>query len=80
MKLKPKMMLSIGLPLLFVFVVMGAVIYMMASAGLKAATEVGMEQRANHYAEEIDGNIREQAALLTALVTCEPSGRPTRKP
>ena len=69
MKLKPKMMLSIGLPLLFVFVVMGAVIYMMASAGLKAATEVGMEQRANHYAEEIDGNIREQAALLTALGT-----------
>ena len=43
MKLKPKMMMSIGLPLLVVFIVMGIIIDLMASAGLRAATEVGME-------------------------------------
>ena len=67
MKLKPKMMLSIGLPLLVVFIVMGVIIDMMASTGLKAATEVGMEQRAARYAEEIDGNMQEQEAFLDAV-------------
>ena len=79
MKLKPKMMLSIGLPLLVVFIVMGGVIYTMASSGLKAATEVGMEQRANRYVEEIDGNIREQVALLTALGTSWADGMPANE-
>ena len=45
MKLKPKMLSGVGVPLLVVFIVMGVIIYLMASAGLKAATEVGMEQR-----------------------------------
>ena len=76
MKLKPKMLLSIGVPLLLVFIIMGIVIYLMASAGLKAATEVAMEQRANRYAEEIDGNIREQVALLNALGTSWADGMP----
>ena len=67
MKLKPKMLLGIGIPLLVVFIIMGVIIYMMASAGLKAATEVGMEQRASRYAEVIDGNINEDAGLLEAL-------------
>ena len=67
MKLKPKMLLGIGIPLLVVFIIMGVIIYMMASAGLKAATEVGMEQRASRYAEVIDGNISEDAGLLEAL-------------
>ena len=67
MKLKPKMLLGIGIPLLIVFIVMGIVIYRMASAGLREATEVGMEQRASRYAEVIDGNISEDAGLLEAL-------------
>ena len=76
MKLKPKMLLGVGVPLLVVFIVMGVIIYLMASAGLKAATEVGMEQRANRYAEEIDGNIREQAALVSALSVSWSAGMP----
>ena len=67
MKLKPKMLLGIGIPLLIVFIVMGIIIYRMASAGLREATEVGMEQRASRYAEVIDGNISEDAGLLEAL-------------
>ena len=67
MKLKPKMLLGIGIPLLIVFIVMGIIIYRMASAGLREATEVGMEQRASRYAEVIDGNINEDAGLLEAL-------------
>ena len=59
MKLKPKMLMGIGIPLLMVFIIMGVIIYLMASAGLKASTEVGMEQRASRYAEVIDGNISE---------------------
>ena len=43
MKLKPKMLMGIGIPLLMVFIIMGVIIYLMASAGLKASTEVGME-------------------------------------
>ena len=77
MKLKPKMLSGVGVPLLVVFIVMGVIIYMMASAGLKQATEVGMEQRANHYAEVIDGNIREQAALVSALSVSWSAGMPT---
>ena len=79
MKLKPKMMMSIGLPLLVVFIVMGIIIDLMASAGLRAATEVGMEQRANRYAEEIDGNICEQVALLNALGTSWADGMPANE-
>ena len=79
MKLKPKMMMSIGLPLLVVFIVMGVIIDLMASAGLRAATEVGMEQRANRYAEEIDGNICEQVALLNALGTSWADGMPANE-
>ncbi|AEB99465.1 methyl-accepting chemotaxis protein [Selenomonas sputigena] len=79
MKLKPKMLSGVGVPLLVVFIVMGVIIYLMASAGLKTATEVGMEQRANRYAEEIDGNIREQAALLTALGTSWADGMPANE-
>ena len=67
MKLKPKMLLGIGIPLLIVFIVMGIIIYRMASAGLREATEVGMEQRASRYAEVIDGNISKDAGLLEAL-------------
>ena len=67
MKLKPKMLLGIGIPLLIVFIIMGIIIYRMASAGLREATEVGMEQRASRYAEVIDGNISEDAGLLEAL-------------
>ena len=67
MKLKPKMLLGIGIPLLVVFIIMGVIIYLMASAGLKASTEVGMEQRASRYAEVIDGNISKDAGLLEAL-------------
>ena len=67
MKLKPKMLLGIGIPLLIVFIIMGIIIYRMASAGLREATEVGMEQRASRYAEVIDGNISEDAGLLEGM-------------
>ena len=79
MKLKPKMLSGVGVPLLVVFIVMGVIIDLMASAGLRAATEVGMEQRANRYAEEIDGNICEQVALLNALGTSWADGMPANE-
>ena len=31
MKLKPKMLLSIGIPLIVIFILMGTIIYLMAS-------------------------------------------------
>ena len=55
MKLKPKMLLSIGVPLLIVFVIMGVVIYQMASAGLRLATETSMQSMARQYATLVTG-------------------------
>ncbi len=67
MNLKTKMLISIGIPLLLVFTIMGTIIYMMANSGLRALTEIGMEQCANRYVENIDGNFHEQTALLDAI-------------
>ena len=67
MKLKPKMLLGIGVPLLLVFIIMGAIIYMLASAGLKNAVEVAMEQRAGRYEAKINGNIQEKRAIVETI-------------
>ena len=77
MKLKPKMLLSIGVPLLIVFIAMGFIIYRMASSGLKTATEVAMEQRASRYAEAIDGKMQAQEALLDAISMTWSTAMPT---
>ena len=50
MKLKPKMLMGIGIPLIVVFIIMGFTIYMMASAALRDTVQIAMNQRANHYA------------------------------
>ncbi|EJU25732.1 methyl-accepting chemotaxis protein, partial [Selenomonas sp. CM52] len=67
MKLKPKMLLSIGIPLIVIFILMGTIIYLMASSGLKSAVEVGMEQRAGRYAAELDGSVQEKRAMVETI-------------
>ncbi len=67
MKLKPKMLLSIGIPLIVIFILMGTIIYLMASSGLKSAVEVGMEQRAGRYAAELDSSVQEKRAMVETI-------------
>lgn len=67
MKLKPKMMVGIGAPLVLAFIVMGVVIYAMASSALRLAVGAGMVQTAEHYAESIDGLVTSERTLMSAL-------------
>lgn len=76
MKLKPKMLLSIGIPLIVIFTLMGTIIYLMASSGLKSAVEVGMEQRAGRYAAELDGSVQEKRAMVETIAQNWSAGLP----
>lgn len=67
MKLKPKMMVGIGAPLVLAFIVMGVVIYVMASSALRVAVSASMVQTAEHYAEGIDGLVTSERTLMGAL-------------
>ena len=68
MKLKPKMLMGIGIPLIVVFIIMGFTIYMMASAALRDTVQVAMHQRANHYAAKLDGNVREEISMMETVM------------
>ena len=68
MKLKPKMLMGIGIPLIIVFIVMGIIIYRMAGSALRAGVDVSMEERGNHYATRLDGNLREEITMMQAIV------------
>ncbi len=67
MKLKPKMMLGIGVPLVITFIVMAAIIYSMASSALSEKTQTGLEEMASHYASDIDGIVRSDMATMDAV-------------
>ena len=69
MKLKPKMLMGIGVPLLVVFIVMGVIIDMMASAGLREARIIAMAERSGHNAAVIDGNLlgKSEAVEVAAM-------------
>lgn len=68
MKLKPKMLMGIGIPLIVVFIIMGFTIYMMASAALRDTVQIAMNQRANHYAAKLDGNVREEISMMETVM------------
>ena len=68
MKLKPKMLMGIGIPLIIVFIVMGIIIYRMAGSALRDGVDVSMEERGNHYATRLDGNLREEITVMQAIV------------
>ena len=67
MKLKPKMLLSIGVPLIVVFAVMGIIIYMLASDGLREARKIAMAERAANNAAVIDGNMLGKSEAVEAV-------------
>ena len=67
MKLKPKMLMGIGVPLLVVFIVMGVIIDMMASAGLREARIIAMAERSGHNAAVIDGNMLGKSEAVEAV-------------
>lgn len=67
MKLKPKMLLSIGVPLIIVFAVMGVIIYLLASDGLRTSRLIAMTERSGHNAAVIDGNLSGKSEMLEAI-------------
>ena len=67
MKLKPKMLLSIGVPLIIVFAVMGVIIYLLASDGLRTSRLIAMIERSGHNAAIIDGNLLGKSETLEAI-------------
>ena len=67
MKLKPKMLLSIGVPLIVVFVVMGIIIYLLASDGLRTSRVIAMTERSGHNAAVIDGNLLGKSEVVEAV-------------
>ena len=67
MKLKPKMLLSIGVPLIIVFVVMGVIIYWLASDGLRTSRIIAMTERSGHNAAIIDGDLLGKSETLEAI-------------
>ena len=68
MKLKPKMLMGIGIPLIIVFIVMGIIIYRMAGSALRDGVDVSMEERGSHYATRLDGNLREEITMMQTIV------------
>ena len=67
MKLKPKMLLSIGVPLIIVFVVMGVIIYWLASDGLRTSRIIAMTESSGHNAAIIDGDLLGKSETLEAI-------------
>ena len=91
MKLKPKMLLSIGIPLVAVFLIVGFAISTMASSALSESKQKSMYEMGEHYANAIDKIVEmNRVAVETATVNWEeamPEGealheallRPTRR-
>ena len=61
------MLLSIGVPLIIVFAVMGVIIYLLASDGLKTSRLIAMTERSGHNAAIIDGNLLGKSETMEAL-------------
>ena len=67
MRLKPKMMLEIGVPLCVTFLIMGVVIYWIAAGALREMTTMALRETAQHYAAEIEGLVNEDRAVLETV-------------
>ena len=67
MKLKPKMMLGIGIPLFVTFLVMGFAIYTMASSALRDATQGKLNETAQHYAYQIEELVNTNIAVVDSV-------------
>lgn len=76
MKLKPRLMLSIGVPLLLIFLIMGGVIYTMASNALHASTENSLENMSSRYGESIESIVQKNAAIIDTLAGIWTEGLP----
>ena len=69
MKLKPKMLLSIGIPLVAVFLIVGFAISTMASSALSESKQKSMYEMGEHYANAIDKIVEmNRVAVETATV------------
>ena len=69
MKLKPKMLLSIGIPLVAVFLIVGFAISTMASSALSESKQRSMYEMGEHYANAIDKIVEmNRVAVETATV------------
>ena len=72
MKLKPKMLLSIGIPLVAVFLIVGFAISTMASSALSESKQKSMYEMGEHYANAIDKIVEmNRVAVETATVNWE---------
>ena len=69
MKLKPKMLLGIGIPLVAAFLIVGFVISSMASSALSESKQRSMYEMGEHYAQAIDKIVEmNRVAVETAAV------------
>ena len=69
MKLKPKMLLGIGIPLVAAFLIVGFVISSMASSALSESKQRSMYEMGEHYANAIDKIVEmNRVAVETATV------------
>ena len=72
MKLKPKMLLGIGIPLVAVFLIVGFAISTMASSALSESKQRSMYEMGEHYANAIDKIVEmNRVAVETATVNWE---------
>ena len=72
MKLKPKMLLGIGIPLVAVFLIVGFAISTMASSALSESKQKSMYEMGEHYANAIDKIVEmNRVAVETATVNWE---------
>lgn len=67
MKLKPKMLLSIGVPLTIVFAVMGVIIYLLASDGLRTSRVIAMTERSGHNAAIIEADLLGKSETMEVI-------------
>ena len=67
MKLRPKLMLGIGVPLLLAFLILGLIIRAIAINSIETSTEQIMRETASHCETALDDFIGERAAVLDAV-------------
>ncbi len=67
MKLKSKMLLGIGVPLFVVFTLMGIIVYILASSGLREARMAAMAELSGHSAAIIDGDLLGKSEALEII-------------
>ena len=76
MNLRTKMLVSIGVPLLVIFLSMSVFVYWDASTRIKEGTQREMEASAQFHAEEIHRTVDSKTGLLDGLVPAWSGGFP----